>query len=365
MQQLCEIENWINSLVNRENEAEANSKTATLLKELENYYTLKKLKGDASCRSYYRLFVESAVNNNVNDKADENNDASYIVAASPVDRIDNAVFIDVANDWRAYGVKTPRVYFAEPAKGLMLIEDFGETHLYDLMVKACDKPLHKAAIKQLVNIQKIPPVNLPIFDREFLLREMNLFTQWMIEFQLGLQAPECVGQTFDLLASNALSQPQITMHRDFHSRNLLLVNGEIAVIDFQDAVKGPLAYDLVSLLKDCYLDLSEHKKNQLIDDYLALLVSSKVLSTEIVASNIREKFVCWFDLMGMQRHLKVLGLFVRLGVEERKTGYLQDLPRVFNYVLEVAEKYPQFDDFHTWLETQVKPKLIAQTWYQS
>ncbi len=371
MQPLCEIENWINSLVNNENEVEASAKLASLQKELTNSYTLEKLKGDASCRSYYRLVVEQPVKKNDKDNAlnyaETHSDivVNYIVVASPVDRIDNAVFIDIANHWRTHGVNTPLIYYAKPSKGLMLIEDFGATHLYDLMNECSDVNLYEKAIKQLINIQQIPSTKLPAFDRDFLLREMNLFNQWMVEYQLELQAPECVGQVFELLIDNALNQPQVAMHRDFHSRNLLLINDEIAVIDFQDAVRGPLAYDLVSLLKDCYLDLSEHQKNLLIDSYLELLFSSKALTSESVCDFTREEFVRWFDLIGMQRHLKVLGLFIRLGVEERKTGYLQDLPRVFNYVISVAKKYPQLSEFHAWLETQVKPKLAAQIWYQS
>lgn len=366
MQQLCEIEHWVSSLVSERNKVGNTDRKPKLERkikgELAEPYQLEKLKGDASCRCYYRLSSLHLLDDNkeIPDKTE-----SYIVVASPVERIDNTVFIDIANHWRQFGVKTPMIFSVESNKGFMLIEDFGGIHLFDEMVKSGEVDLHKKAINQLLKIQKIPPIDLPVFDRDFLMREMRLFNQWMVEYQLGIEVPACVEHTFQLLVENALMQPQVTMHRDYHSRNLLLCDNEIAVIDFQDAVKGPLAYDLVSLLKDCYLDLSETKQRQLIDEYLEQLNLSGVLSTEAASTVTREKFVRWFDLIGMQRHLKVLGLFIRLGVEERKTGYLQDLPRVFNYVITVAEKYPELDAFHAWLLKDVGPELTKQPWYQS
>ncbi len=356
MQQLCKIEHWVNSVFNVEFDSIAKLENDATEALVFGHGKLEKLKGDASSRCYYRLTSDKKLSGNPNYQ-----EQSYIVVASPVDKIDNTIFIKIANHWREHGINTPLIYAADPNQGFMLIEDFGAIHLYDELIASFDRDLYQQAIKQLINIQKISATQLPSFDRAFLMREMNLFNQWMVEYQLVMEVPECVEQTFQILVKNALGQPQVTMHRDYHSRNLLLRDEKIAVIDFQDAVQGPLAYDLVSLLKDCYLDLSESKQNTLIDDYLLQLNRSNILSDEIN----KDEFIRWFDLIGMQRHLKVLGLFIRLGVEERKTGYLQDLPRVFKYVLAVAKKYPEFELFYRWLSMEVEPKLVKQSWYVS
>ena len=334
MQQLFDITHWVDSLI-------VEKKIS-----IKGSWHIKILQGDASCRVYFRLI------------AGENN---YILVASPIDRIDNSLFVKIAEKWRAEGVNVPRVYQINATLGFMLIEDFGETHLFDLLNNQLDISLYKKAISQMVVMQQTPNTELSVFDRRFLLREMQLFDAWLLTYQLGIDAPDFLSQVYEVLIDNALNQPQTTMHRDFHSRNLMWFEEKVAVIDFQDAVRGPLAYDLVSLLKDCYVSISPDLIDSLIDYYL--------LQENILASFDfkidREEFVKWFDLLGMQRHLKVLGLFIKLGVEEAKPRYLEELPRVFNYLVDSAARYNEFDDFHAWLVNSLQPSLNKQAWYRS
>ena len=333
MQQVSEIKQWLEILI-------TNRKIS-----IEGQWRLQPLQGDASCRCYYRL--QDAV-------------SSRIVVASPVARIDNNIFVSMAGEWRSAAVNVPQIFAVDSDKGFMLIEDFGTTHLYDLLHQGVDEKFYAQAIDELLKIQQVASDELPLFDREFLLREMKLFDTWLVQYQLQQISPDCLAQVYSVLVENSLQQPQVTMHRDYHSRNLLLLEGKIAVIDFQDAVKGPLAYDLASLLRDCYLQLSDQQIEDLIDVYLQQLADTAIAPLHIE----RQQFVRWFDLIGMQRHMKVLGLFIRLGVEEGKSSYLHDLPRVFAYVLKIAAKYPEFSEFHQWLTADIQPALQLQLWYE-
>ena len=334
MQQYSELGEWLDKL------------NAKKLISVEKPYLIKALQGDASCRRYYRL------------KAAEN---SYIIVVSPTERIANEIFIARATEWDRQGIKVPHIYAAHALKGFMLIEDFGNTHLYDLLSKSQEDPLYHSAIDQLLDIQQLTGDHLAPFDSCFLLREMNLFDIWLVQYQLKLKAPKALQEVFRLLVENALEQPQVTMHRDYHSRNILMNNQQLAVIDFQDAVLGPLAYDLASLLRDCYLCIEEPQLDALIDYYLERHNSQNLRIPPVE----KRQFIRWFDLVGMQRHLKVLGLFIRLGVEENKTAYLQEIPRVFNYLLVAAQKYPEFAVFNQWLLQEVAPSLYEQDWYKA
>jgi aminoglycoside/choline kinase family phosphotransferase len=334
MQQYSELGEWLDRL---------NAKNVI---SIERPYPIEALKGDASCRRYYRL--NTAEN-------------SYILVASPTEKITNAIFIERAEEWLRGGINVPEVYSADAINGLMLIEDFGNTHLYDLLSKSQDEQLYHLAIDQLLNIQQLNADHLVVFDRGFLLREMLLFDTWFIKYLLKIKAPKMLEDVFGLLIESALGQPQVTMHRDYHSRNILMSNDKLAVIDFQDAVLGPIAYDLASLLRDCYLRLEDQQLDQLIDYYLEHHNAKSQLSKPVE----KVQFVRWFDLIGMQRHLKVLGLFVRLGVEVNKTAYLQEIPRVFDYLLGIAQNYPELEAFHQWLLQEVAPNLSFQNWYRA
>ncbi len=332
MQQVSKLKEWLELLI-------VNQEIT-----IQGSWSLEPLQGDASCRRYFRLL---------------NAQSNMIVVVSPIARIDNDIFISRARQWRSAGVYVPQIFAVDSAQGFMLIEDFGSVHLFDLLHKSADNGLYLQAISELIKIQQIVSDKLPLFDREFLLREMTLFDTWLVQYQLQQTSPNCLNQVYRVLIENSLQQPQVTMHRDYHSRNLLLVAGDLAVIDFQDAVQGPLAYDLASLLRDCYWQLSDQQIDDLIDAYLQQLESAAVTPLHIE----KQQFVRWFDLIGMQRHLKVLGLFIRLGVEEGKSSYLHDLPRVFAYVLKIAGRYPEFSEFYQWLRSDIQPALQLQPWY--
>ncbi|TNE78997.1 MAG: phosphotransferase, partial [Gammaproteobacteria bacterium] len=159
---------------------------------------------------------------------------------------------------------------------------------------------------------------------------------------------------------SALSQPTVLVHRDFHSRNLMLLdNGGIGVIDFQDAVTGPLTYDLVSLLRDCYIRWPASYVSRRALNYYRRAVAAGI------ATPVSDKqFMRWFDLMGLQRHIKVLGIFARLFLRDGKAGYLNDLPLVIRYTLEQLDSYPELNEFKDWFERRVLPAVIDQSWYQ-
>ena len=239
-------------------------------------------------------------------------------------------------------------------------------------VSAMNDPAGRAqwqASSEESDASELPAVNeflLPAYDAPLLQQELNLFPEWFVTRLLGLNAPELPPLFADLsgfLIANAVEQPQVLVHRDFHSRNLMVLNNsELATIDFQDAVIGPITYDLVSLLKDCYVRWPRARQLAWLADHQANLELRGVLKPVSSATFIR-----WFDLMGLQRHLKVLGIFARLYLRDAKPGYLNDLPLVLAYTREALAIYAGDDariaDFRDWLEAEVVPVCRDQPWF--
>lgn len=327
------LNNWVESLINERKLS------------LGHSWEILPMQGDASCRQYFRL---------------ESTGFCSIIVVSPQERIDNNIFISIAKSWKRQGINVPEVFHVDEKNGYMMLEDFGSVHLYDCSKPSINMERYRQAIRQLHKIQAASTQGLVVFDQRFLQRELQIFDTWMVQHQLALVKPSLLDNVYALLIQNSLEQPQVTMHRDFHSRNLLISDQGLGVIDFQDAVCGPLAYDLVSLLKDCYLRLSDEQINLLINEYLRVLNHSELLQQPIAKSD----FVRWFDLIGLQRHLKVLGLFIRLAMDEGKKSYLADIPRVLNYVLKVSKKYPELREFDRWLTQTMMPVVHKQSWYQ-
>ncbi|MGB1239929.1 MAG: aminoglycoside phosphotransferase family protein, partial [Pseudomonadales bacterium] len=297
------------------------------------------LKGDASCRHYFRLTTEST---------------NFILVFSPPQLIDNQAFVHLASEWAMFGVNLPEVIAADIERGYFLLSDLGQCHLYDKALKNSAHQEYRQALDQLLLLQEIPTAQLSPFDESFLRREMLLFEHYLIEGELSLSPYSAMESVYQLLISNALEQPQVAMHRDYHSKNLMLDDNRVWIIDFQDAVVGPISYDIVSLLKDCYLDLGNEEQTLLIDYYL-----------ERTGRDINaEQFKRWYDLMGMQRHLKVLGLFIRLWREQGKDGYLRHMRRIFAYVVEVSGDYRELHGFSVWLKEVVAPVLTDKDWYR-
>ena len=306
---------------------------------------MQALAGDAGFRRYYRL----------------NTQPSLIAVDSPPAKENNPAYISVSMALQAQGIRTPRVHAVDFAQGFFLLEDFGLDLLQPMLNPDTVDSCYQQAQETLLDIQKTAPDPLvfPQYDPQRLRDEMTLFSQWFLGELLGITLEEqelsVLDSLFDLLTDNALAQPQVVVHRDYHSRNLMvLADQTLGVIDFQDAVCGPITYDLVSLLKDCYVSWhTEQMREQ------ALAYKSQACATVD-----DQQFLGWFDLMGLQRHIKVMGIFARLALRDGKPGYLQDLPLVIRYSLEVAKEYPQCHAFYAWFLQRVEPQLEAQNWYR-
>ena len=265
------------------------------------------------------------------------------------------------------GVNVPSVIYFNEIMGFMLLDDFGDTLLLPALTEDTADAYYQQVVKSLLDIQRLEhgygeSFQLANYDVKLLIDEMDLFKQWFVEEMLGYilssQDLALIDSVFDQLVNSAQQQPQVFVHRDFHARNLMVLDSsEIGVIDFQDAVIGPITYDLVSVYKDCYIAWPRRKLEQWVEEYRQLAI--KTLDLPIASS---EDFLKQFDLMGLQRHFKVLGIFARLSLRDGKTGYLKDLPLVVAYVRETCQQYPEFAAFDEWFETTLQPLIAKQSW---
>lgn len=313
--------------------------------------------GDASFRRYFRIIY--------NENGMQKN---WIAVDAPPEHENSRQFVDVANVWSLAGVKVPTVLAFDENQGFMLLEDFGDVLLHPELTAESADGLYKASIDSLIELQQLARTdNIPDYNRELLDREMALFPDWLCEKHLGLilstDERSMLDQVFDVLVKSALAQPQVMVHRDYHSRNLMVCpasslkeDGQplhsedfIGIIDFQDAVYGALSYDLVSLLKDCYIQWPREQVLQWLDYFQSRSAQASSLSADQLLRD--------FDLMGMQRHLKAAGIFARLSIRDGKQGYLNDVPRTCDYILQAARLYPEFSAFSQWLETTFMPAL--------
>jgi len=294
---------------------------------------LEGLHGDASSRSYYRL---------------KNSGGGIVMDASEA-KESVPVFIGVGERLMDAKVRIPTIKSYDLDKGFIFLEDIGSTHLLDKCVEGVDaRPYYDKAIETLVQLQTTSSKGLEPYDESFLLEEMNLMTEWYLKEYLDTSL-ECLEgrmllESFSLIAKEVLSQPQGTfVHRDYHARNLMVdENEEVVVIDFQDAREGALTYDLVSLLRDAYVKLDRRELRRLV----LLFKELKGLDVE------DETFIRWFDFTGLQRHIKILGIFARLALRDGKKKYLQDIPLTLKYILEVGQKYPELDGLISLLKSQ-------------
>jgi len=310
-------------------------------------YRLDPISGDASFRRYFRVVVA---------------DQSWVLMDAPALQDDCQRFVAICQAYAKAGLQVPTIVAADLPAGLLLLTDLGDELLQFGLSADNVKAWYRQALALLPAVRSVKHSaigDLPTFDTAFLLRELQIFSDWFIHKHLGLtvavSTQSMVQQVFDLLIASALGQPQAGMHRDFHSRNLMRQpNQQLAVIDFQDAVLGPVSYDAVSLLKDCYLTWPTSLIAELRDEFLLQLKQSGEVAVEYSPAQFKRDF----DLMGLQRHLKVLGIFCRLWYRDGKSGYLADLPRVFAYVLEVCDQYEELATFALWLRTDVEPLFV-------
>ena len=303
---------------------------------------------DASFRRYFRVRRDGE---------------TQIAMDAPPEHEDIDAYLRVARLLAATGVNVPPVLAADEGLGFALVGDLGSLQYLDALSKGADpEPLYADAIDALLRLQAAGTQRaggLPAYDRERLRREMELFPEWFLGRHLGL-VPEAREQhtieaAFDWLCDQALAQPVVLVHRDYHSRNLMVCPGRNpGILDFQDAVRGPISYDLVSLLKDCYVVWPRARLLGWLDRYRA---GATRLGLDVGES--RYEFLGWFDRMGLQRHIKVLGIFARLWYRDRKPGFLADLPRVLDYTLEATRAEPGLSEFDEFLRRRVVPAFAA------
>lgn len=306
---------------------------------------------DASFRSYWRLKPTHAEAT-----------TTWIVMDAPPGREDISPWLDIGARLHAAGLHTPAVLAVDHEQGFVLMEDLGQrTYLPELTDASVDH-LYSEAMDALLRMQRdVDCAGLPAYDESRLLTEMELLPTWFLDRHLGrpadAKARGVIDAAFAFLADAALAQPQAFVHRDYHSRNLLIVEHDNpAIIDFQDAVKGPLTYDLVSLLRDCYVVWDRSRVER-----WALGHARDLRAAGLVDAGIDDAtFLRWFDLMGVQRHLKVLGIFCRLWYRDGKAQYLDDLPRVWNYVRDVGRGHVELHPLLDLIETALAGRDLRQ-----
>jgi N-acetylmuramate 1-kinase len=309
---------------------------------------LEPASSDASFRRYFRIFCD---------------DGTYVVMDAPPGKEDVRPYLKVSALLESLGAHVPHVHAADGTRGLLLLEDLG-TALYLERLAAGDdpEPLYADALDVLARVQlngHAASAQLALYGRSELAREMGLMPEWFLgrHLSLALSAAEqeMLAQTCEFLIREALAQPEVFVHRDYHSRNLMVVAARNpGIIDFQDALRGPVGYDLVSLLKDCYIAWPRERVVGWVRAYRARLLSGAAGN---LAGKNEEQFLRWFDLIGVQRHIKVLGIFCRLWYRDGKAGYLADLPRTLDYVRDACARYAELAPLGTFLERRVVAAL--------
>jgi len=306
-------------------------------------FTLEPASADASFRRYWRVRYPGH---------------SLVLMDAPPAQEDCGRFVDLARRLGAIGLHTPEVHAEDRANGFLALSDLGDRlYLAELDAASADR-LYADALAALALIQaRGPRDDLPVYDAPFLRRELEIFHDWFLGRHLGidLSSTQQAGweRACDALVASALEQPQVCVHRDYHSRNLMITEqANPGILDFQDAVVGPITYDLVSLLKDCYIQWPAARVTGWALGYLDGAVASGLLP-----ALDPQRFLRWFDLMGAQRHLKACGIFARLNHRDGKPGYLADIPRTLGYVREVAARYPELADLDRLLSERVAPLM--------
>lgn len=310
---------------------------------------LESVSGDASFRRYFRL---------------SDGRQSMIAVDCPPQQEDMSPFIAVADAYQQADVKVPKILAVDQQQGFMLQSDFGQILLLAKLHPRNARQYYQQALNILPNIMRVTKTQLaplPDYSRALLQRELDLFKQWLLIKHLGLDwtaADDAIWDSFcEKMVNNALAQPQVGVHRDYHSRNImLLADDQLGVIDFQDAVCGPITYDAVSLLRDCYIDWPDELVSELALMLRKLLVEQQLLSATIS----EQQWLIWFDWMGLQRHTKAAGIFARLAHRDNKPGYLQDVPRTLAYLAQVSGRYAALSDYHDWLKNRVVKAWEAQ-----
>lgn len=303
--------------------------------------SLRALANDASFRRYFRVSA---------------GDVHYVAMDAPPDKESCKPYVAIAKSFHRLGLNVPIIHAENIDQGFLLLTDFGDhLYLHELNSNTA-APLYQSAFNELLLMQSCQQIEnyvLPTFDAALYRREISLFRDWYLEKYLNVvlssREIDSLERTFQLLIDEALSQPQVCTHRDYHSRNLMVVAGDEqpGMLDFQDAVWGPITYDLLSLLRDCYIDWPPDQV-----EAWALQFQQQALKAGLLTQDDPQQFLRWFDWIGLQRHLKCIGIFSRLSQRDQKPGYLQYIPRIIRYAQRVCDRYPEFAELKPLLEKQ-------------
>jgi aminoglycoside/choline kinase family phosphotransferase len=298
-------------------------------------FTLEMLAGDASFRRYFRV---------------RHQQQTYIAMDAPPEKENCQPYIAMTEVLKSKGLDVPHILRKDEIRGYLLLTDLGDDLYFRILTQETAEQLYKNALRDLLIIQSCKQNDryfFPLFD-DRMIEELQRFREWYLEKHLNLKLTvkeeHLLNDTFTKLIHSAVHQPQVCVHRDFHSRNLLaLPQQKVGILDFQDAVWGPITYDLVSLLRDCYIAWPTENVIAWAKNYFSLCRETKLL-------NISEaQFFHWFDWMGIQRHLKAIYIFSRKFHRDQNANYLHDIPRTLNYVLQVTENYLEFKEFRKFL----------------
>ena len=288
--------------------------------------TLRAASNDASFRRYFRIDGDAG--------------QTFIVMDAPQPQEDVRPFIQVAELFGATGVTVPQVLASQVELGFLLLSDMGSVMYSHQLNQDTAQHLYMDAIDSLVRIQShSQPDILPEYDRAMLSRELQIFPEWYINKHLGATLSDAqqvsLDKVFEQILANTMAQPQVYVHRDYHSRNLMVMQqGNPGILDFQGAMYGPVTYDIVSLLRDAYIEWDEE---QVLD--WAIRYWERARHAGLPISTDIDSFYRDFEFMGLQRHLKILGIFCRLAYRDNKPNYLADLPLVLSYVRKTAQRY--------------------------
>ncbi|MDN5510901.1 aminoglycoside phosphotransferase family protein [Acinetobacter sp.] len=303
------------------------------------------LAGDASFRRYARIKL---------------NNKTFMLMDAPPEKEDCGPFVTIDEFFDKNGVRVPHIIAKDLELGFLLLEDFGDVLLSTLLNEQTVDAYYAQSFKQLIQLQAIDGTNhFPNYSYEKLISEMELLTDWMLpslHIQPTAEESALIKRSFAILANAALAQPQVIVHRDFHSRNLMKIESEtdLGVIDFQDAVIGADTYDLISITRDAYVQWNAERVYTWFKTFYDMLPESAKQDRDF------EQFKKDADMMAIQRHIKILGIFVRLFERDGKSGYLKDLPRVMWYLLEESQSYAELQPFMQFIQAKVMPKFEAK-----